>query len=78
MSKRFNEDSRVKIPTLLHLTRLGYNYLSIHGKEKPTWDEENNIFTAIEDSLPYQPSRISKTCSKTIDVKLLISSDRRH
>ena len=47
MSKRFNEDSRVKIPTLLHLTRLGYNYLSIHGKEKPTWDEENNIFTDI-------------------------------
>jgi hypothetical protein len=25
----FNEDSRVKIPALLHLTRLGYKYLSL-------------------------------------------------
>jgi hypothetical protein len=25
----FNEDSRVKIPCILHLVRLGYQYLSI-------------------------------------------------
>ncbi|MEJ7646165.1 MAG: type I restriction endonuclease [Chryseolinea sp.] len=40
----FNEDSRVKIPTILHLTRLGYNYLSLKDQK---WDESNNIFTDI-------------------------------
>ena len=37
----FNEDSRVKIPALLHLTRLGYRYLSL---KEATWDKRNNIF----------------------------------
>ncbi len=40
----FNEDSRVKIPTLLHLTRLGYTYLSL---KNAIWDETTNIFTEI-------------------------------
>ena len=40
----FNEDSRVKIPTILHLIRLGYEYLPL---SKQTWDESNNIFTSI-------------------------------
>lgn len=26
---KHNEDSRVKIPALIHLTRLGYEYLSL-------------------------------------------------
>ncbi|MFC4251421.1 type I restriction endonuclease subunit R [Sinimarinibacterium flocculans] len=43
----FNEDSRVKIPALLHLTRLGYHYLSLKGAE---WDRRNNIFTGIFES----------------------------
>jgi type I restriction enzyme R subunit len=29
----FNEDSRVKIPALLHLTRLGYSYLPLKEAE---------------------------------------------
>ncbi|MEA1923656.1 MAG: type I restriction endonuclease [Pseudomonadota bacterium] len=37
----FSEDSRVKIPCILHLVRLGYQYLSI--KEK-VWDRDTNIF----------------------------------
>lgn len=37
----FNEDSRVKIPTILHLVRLGYKYLSL---KDATWDVETNIF----------------------------------
>lgn len=37
----FNEYTRVKIPTLLHLTRLGYTYLSLKTAQ---WDEETNIF----------------------------------
>lgn len=40
----FNEDARVKIPTILHLVRLGYNYLSLNGAH---WDESTNIFTDI-------------------------------
>jgi len=38
----FNEDSRVKIPSILHLTRLGYQYLSLKDSQ---WDETTNIFT---------------------------------
>ena len=41
----FNEDTRVKIPTILHLTRLGYAYLSL--KSNPKRDEETNIFTDL-------------------------------
>ena len=40
----FNEDSRVKIPAILHLVRLGYTYLSLKGQQ---WDESTNIFTDI-------------------------------
>ncbi|WP_163397540.1 type I restriction endonuclease subunit R [Flavobacterium fluviatile] len=40
----FNEDSRVKIPTILHLMRLGYDYLSLSNQ---IWDETTNIFTNI-------------------------------
>ena len=41
---KFNEDSRVKIPTILHLVRLGYTYLSLKNAK---WDESSNIFTDI-------------------------------
>ena len=40
----FSEDSRVKIPCILHLVRLGYTYLSLKDS---TWDEETNIFTDV-------------------------------
>lgn len=40
----FNEDSRVKIPAILHLIRLGYDYISLKDAK---WDEANNIFTDI-------------------------------
>jgi type I restriction enzyme R subunit len=40
----FNEDSRVKIPAILHLCRLGYTYLS---KDGTVWDEATNIFSAL-------------------------------
>lgn len=41
---KFNEDSRVKIPALLHLMRLGYTYIP-HNKQNRI--EDNNIFPAI-------------------------------
>ncbi|PHR71196.1 MAG: restriction endonuclease subunit R [Lutibacter sp.] len=40
----FNEDSRVKIPSILHLIQLGYKYLSLKNND---WDESTNIFTDI-------------------------------
>ncbi|NRT10461.1 type I restriction endonuclease subunit R [Flavobacterium sp. 14A] len=40
----FNEDSRVKIPAILHLMRLGYDYLSLANAVR---DESTNIFTDI-------------------------------
>ena len=43
---KFNEDSRVKIPTILHLMRLGYQYLSLKDVSI-TWDKSTNIFTDI-------------------------------
>ena len=41
---KFTEDSRVKIPTIIHLTRLGYNYLSLNDVK---CDEKTNIFSKI-------------------------------
>lgn len=40
----FNEDSRVKIPTILHLMRLGYQYLSLKDQ---SWDIDTNIFPEL-------------------------------
>ena len=51
---KFNEDSRVKIPALLHLMRLGYQYIPHHQQNRI---EENNIFSAIFVS---QISKINK------------------
>lgn len=38
---KFNEDARVKIPAILHLIRLGYQYISLKDSQ---WDTETNIF----------------------------------
>ena len=38
---KFNEDTRVKLPTILHLMRLGYQYLSLKDQQ---WDLGTNIF----------------------------------
>ena len=46
---RHNEDTRVKLPAILHLVRLGYEYISLKDAD---WDEDTNIFTNIfEESL---------------------------
>jgi len=41
---KFNEDSRVKIPSILHLCRLGYEYISLKDSK---WNVDTNIFTDI-------------------------------
>jgi type I restriction enzyme R subunit len=40
----FNENTRVKIPAILHLCRLGYDYFTL---SKTTPDESTNIFTEL-------------------------------
>lgn len=40
----FSEDSRVKIPCILNLVRLGYQYLSL---KNAVWDTSTNIFPEI-------------------------------
>ena len=42
----FSENTRVKIPALVHITRLGYKYLSLK-EYKNEIDEETNIFKNI-------------------------------
>ena len=41
---KFNEDTRVKIPVILHLVRLGYDYLSLKYQ---TRDIDSNIFPSL-------------------------------
>ena len=43
MGKTFNENSRVKIPAILHLTRLQYKYVSLQQVEQQI-DSETNIY----------------------------------
>jgi len=41
---KFNEDSRVKIPTIIHLTKLGYKYISLKDN---SYHNDTNIFEKI-------------------------------
>tara|TARA_B100000579_G_C22306919_1_gene609742 strand:+ start:66 stop:509 length:444 start_codon:yes stop_codon:yes gene_type:complete len=43
---KFNEDSRVKIPAILHCMRLGYEYISLKNSDILR-DETSNIFINI-------------------------------
>jgi type I restriction enzyme R subunit len=60
----FNENTRVKIPAILHLCRLGYDYLPLSNAVR---DESTNIFTDIfEESIlrinpGIEPSDVKKT-----------------
>ena len=41
---KFNEDARIKIPSILHLIQLECRYLSL---KDTNWDPSTNIFTDI-------------------------------
>jgi type I restriction enzyme R subunit len=43
---KFNEDSRVKIPAILHCMSLGYEYISLRNKNFNI-NEATNIFTEV-------------------------------
>ena len=71
----FNEDSRVKIPALLHLTRLGYGYLSL---KNTVWDENTNIFTDVfKDSISkINPGIDKREISRVLDeITLLLDNE---
>ncbi len=71
----FNEDSRVKIPSILHLTRLGYTYLSL---KNCAWDENTNIFTDIFlESLQRINPDLDEDQAKRVfnEVKLLLDNE---
>lgn len=71
----FSEDSRIKIPCILHLVRLGYRYLSL---KNAVWDEDTNIFpdlfrTAIARINPaIEGDEIDRLLA---DVKLLLENE---
>ena len=72
---KHNEDSRVKIPALIHLTRLGYNYLSL---KNAVWDENTNIFSDVFiDSISKINPAINKSdCLRLLDeVSLLLDNE---
>ena len=65
---KFNEDTRVKIPALVHATKLGYKYISLK-KEKEQIDERNNIFRNIfKESI----NRINNTDLNTDEIKRIL------
>src|SRR3989338_5528609 len=71
----FSEDSRVKIPCILHLVRLGYRYLSL---KNASWDEETNIFPELFRSAIAQinPDVENDDITRLLtDVKLLLDNE---
>ena len=66
-----NENSRVKIPALVHFTRLGYNYISLKSYSNTAMiDEDTNIFV---DLLCAAINQINGTGYTLEDTRKLIS-----
>ena len=71
----FNENSRVKLPALLHLCRLGYRYLSLTNTQR---DESTNIFTDIfaESLLSINPDADADAVKKAFEnVSLVLDNE---
>lgn len=72
---KFNEDTRVKIPAILHLCKLGYKYISL---SKNRWDIETNIFTDIfeESLLKINPEKNKEDIGNLLrDIKIKLDND---
>ena len=70
-----NEDTRVKIPAILHLARLGYTYISLNTAK---WDKNTNIFTPIfnEAMRRLNPKITADAIQRKIeDIALVLDSD---
>jgi type I restriction enzyme R subunit len=71
----FSEDSRVKIPCILHLMRLGYRYLSL---KDAVWDIDTNIFPVLfnEAIARINPELLADDITRLLaDVKLLLDNE---
>lgn len=71
----FNENTRVKIPAILHLCRLGYKYVSL---SKAKWDLNTNIFTDIfEESIRRINPDLEQSDVKRVleDVSLVLDNE---
>lgn len=71
----FNENTRVKIPAILHLCRLGYKYLSLTNSKR---DESTNIFVDIfrESMIRINPEIDKSDISKALeDISLILDYD---
>lgn len=71
----FNENTRVKLPAILHLCRLGYTYLPL---SKATWDPDTNIFTDIflESVGKLNPERTSDEIKRALEeVRLTLDNE---
>lgn len=66
MSKQFSEATRVQIPAILHLTRLGYQYLPDVGN----YDPKTNI---LIDVFKGAVKRLNPTATDT-DIKILLDT----
>lgn len=73
-----NENSRVKIPALVHFTRLGYEYISIKNNSRRI-DEDTNIFIDIfHDAINRINCRsfsIEETIALITEIKLRLDND---
>ena len=71
----FSEDSRVKIPCILHLVRLGYRYVSL---KDAVWDDETNVFPELfhQAIARINPDMDADEISRVFaDVKLLLDNE---
>ena len=71
----FNENTRVKIPAILHLCRLGYSYLSLNQTPR---DESTNIFTDIFSAslLKINPDSDASAINRTFEnVSLVLENE---
>ena len=72
---KFNEDTRVKIPSILHLCRLGYKYLSL---KDVNWDYDTNIFPEIfkKSIIKINPDLDEEQADRLlIDISLLLDNE---
>jgi type I restriction enzyme R subunit len=70
-----NENTRVKIPAILHLCRLGYTYISLSDS---VWDSNTNIFTDIfNKSIQHINPLLDLDAAKRVfdDVSLALSNE---
>ncbi|MCD2449738.1 hypothetical protein GO003_004955 [Methylicorpusculum oleiharenae] len=72
---KFTEDTRVKIPVILHLVRLSYQYLSL---KEQRWDLESNLFPDLFKSAisKINPGVADADVDRMwVDVKLALDND---